>query len=230
MNMVRSDEGLTLLEVLLAMSISAMLTLGVGQMFILGVKAMQYSETNSSSTVKKTTLTRVFADDTRASISFYVAGASPGTATEMQRACTSWPYGNFGGNAEYNATVPFTDFRPLLTLEQGDGSLIGYEVRKTGSGGELWRVRCTGNNKQPSADVQMLLLTGVAAPTAATDPWRNAFACTGDPSVPVTYSAPCPTYTSLSGLASNLGIKFTLPPAASISLPVSSVTGSRSGL
>lgn len=220
MSIFRADDGLTLIEVLIAMSITTVLTLGIGQMFSLGVRAMQYSEGAAASTVKKSNITRTFATDVSTSTSFFLASASPGTALQMKSVCTTWTSGTF------------TDVRPLITLEQSDSSLIGYEVRRVATGGgEIWRVRCASNNAAPTSTNQTLLLAGVAPPTAATtDPWANRFTCSGTVTTSVQFTSACAAYTTINSLTADLGIRFTIPSVGSAPLPVQAITGSRSGL
>jgi prepilin-type N-terminal cleavage/methylation domain-containing protein len=221
-NLFRSDDGLTLLEVLIAMSISTLLAMGIGQMFTLGVKAMQYSSTTSSTTVKKTNFARVFADDVQAANSFYVAGASPGTTSLMTKICSTWT----------STLTNFSTIRPLLTLEQGDGTEVGYEVRRTSSGaGEIWRVWCATKTSGPTANRSALMLSGVAAPTGTTDAWADTFTCSGTVTAQfLAFATACPTYTSIADLTTNLGIKFTPAPSGATPLPVQAVIGSRSDL
>lgn len=224
MNLIRDEQGLTLIEVIVALSITSMLMLGVGQILSLGVKALQFSGSQSASTVKQSNATRVFTQDVSAAVAYFIAGATVGTSQQMARTCTTWS----------SAATTFTNIRPLLTLDQGDGSEVGYEIRRTATGaGELWRVTCASLGSSADAGNQVLVSSGVVSPLATlngVDRWTAALTCSGTVTAASLTFTTCPTYTVLSDPTINVGIKFTLPASGTAPVAFSEAIGARSQL
>lgn len=232
---IRDEQGLTLLEVIIGMAITSMLALGVGQMFSLGLKAMDYADTRSTTTVQGSNFARLFGTDTAAADDFYIAGRTTPTSPQTNQMCTTWRSG------------AFTSIRPLVEMSN-TVQRVGYEVRwsSTSNTGQIWRVLCSAGSWQATNTDAVMVLAGVAAPTpvlGSSDPWVASLQCTRQQTVntgtgPTTVvDAQCLEYSGITGSDSTLnikwtvvGLKWTFPSDGKTVLPITAISGSRSGI
>ena len=193
--LLRNDEGLSLSEVLIAIGLSGLIAIGCTQLALASFNSAKYVETKALTTVSNATLNHTLVSDMELASSFVVHDGNPSAS------CTS----------KYSAGTNPGLVRPLFTVNNPDGTSIGYELRSNNGEGSVWRVACGTNLIQNGST--MLMRKGL--PDLNSSSWVGVIKCVNYPAGGKLQTYDCPTNQILSSIITNPGILISIPASTS---------------
>lgn len=194
----KSDAGLSIPELLIAVGLSGLLALGCTQLAMASFASANYTQTVAVKSLNTGNINRLITKDMENATGFLDSSGNPATRNALE--CSSANSIDAGAN------------RALVTLFHADGSSTGYEVRSTGNIGALWRVTCptAGIPNGASQILQSYL------PAVGDSSWNNSIVCARFPAGGSLTSFACDKDVSLKSMTTNPGIIFTVPATISI--------------
>lgn len=176
--MMKRNEGLTLIELIIAISISAMLALGVVQVMRGSVQILDSTNRGANATTIFSVLGSRFRTDVQQAVRVVIASASATSATS----CGSWTANNRALITLTDEVVDSDQNSPTYGQPIMNGA-AGYEVRTdSASAGSVWRVDCTWDSasstftKVSGSDYRLAL---AVPPPSSTADWNAAISCFG---------------------------------------------------
>jgi hypothetical protein len=192
---IKNDEGLSLSEVLIAVGLSGLIAIGCTQVALASFNSAKYVESKALNTVNTATLSHTIVSDMENATSFTVHSSTPANA------CTS----------KYNVGTISSSVKPLVTVNNLDGSAFGYEVRETNNESALWRVECGPTGSQNGSS--MMLRRGL--PNIQSLSWNEPVKCVSYPAGGALISSSCANDQVLSSITANPGVLITIPATVS---------------
>lgn len=179
----RADTGFTLVELLIAIIIAALITVVAGQVMSTATRNVATTVDNTVAPQAFNRLTNQIKYDVAGATSVYVYGATaPTTAycsSKLATAFASWVWTPTGASAVLRALANIR----IPTPSSGSGNewlnlserLVGYEIRRPAGGAsqnlEIWRIECSGSSITKSE--MMISMPGI--PTGVTLPFGGGF-------------------------------------------------------
>jgi len=212
--LLKSDRGLSLAEVLVSVGLTGLLALGCTQLALASFTSANYTQSIAVKSLNSGNANRLITSDMENASAFLVPSASvQSLGTGL---CTSAGASTFSSGS----------VNPLLAIQYSNGSEIGYEVRTDNGAGALWRVSCpTGG----SASGPELMIRN-SLPTASASVWDSSVLCASFPIGGTLQAANCATDAWLTSTSANPGIVFTIPatlPGKSVSVAAQSIVAAR---
>jgi Tfp pilus assembly protein PilV len=192
---LRKDEGLSLAEVLIAVGLTGLLALGCTQLALASFTSAKYTQAVAAKSIDSGNANRMITLDMENSLGFMVPSTPETVLSALD--CSTDKHSSQSAEA----------VRALLTLENTDGSTVGYEVRTFANAGQLWRVSCSsaGNPNGPEQMVRGSL------PISTDASWDSAVMCASFPAGGSLTTAQCVHDVALTSITANPGVIFTIP-------------------
>lgn len=206
--MAHRTEGITLVEVLVAVVLGALLVLGTAQLFRFGFRVLSDVGGDAVLASSYSRFRRTLLADMGEATFVYV----PSTTSSNAEQCTSW-----SGAA---LDPGFVNVRPLLTLVNTvtattgttSTTYTGYEVRKDSSGtsASVWRVSCSSIGASPTYTARYPILPNAQLPSALS--WNTTVRCLAQGTSDVSSAPACLTDRRLTVLTTTMNAKVTAVP------------------
>jgi hypothetical protein len=196
---LRSDDGLSLAEVLVAVGLTGLLALGCTQLALASFTSANYTQAVAVKSLNTGNANRLVTGDMETATGFLV----PSTASNptAQSVCTSGVL----------AALAIGQVKPLISLQYANGSEVGYEVRTDSGSGALWRVSCPSNGLATGSEMMVR-----GSLPIATDPiWNGAVKCATFPTGGSLTATDCSPDVWLTSITDSPGIIFAIPATAS---------------
>ena len=212
--MLKSDQGLSLAEVLVAVGLTGLLALGCTQLALASFTSANYTQSIALKSLNSGNENLLVTTDMENASGFLIPGKSAQSLSSG--VCTSADSSSFASGA----------VNPLVVIQYSSGSEIGYEIRSDNGSGSLWRVSCPtgGSASGPESMIRNLL------PTGDSPVWDSSVTCASFPIGGTLQTANCSTDTWLTSSSVNPGIVFTIPstlPGKSVSVVAQSIVAAR---
>jgi hypothetical protein len=191
LQILRNDEGLSLSEVMIAIGLSGLIALGCTQMALASFSSAKYVETKALNTVSTASLNHYIVSDIETASSLVVHGS------DASFSCTS----------KFVSGTVSNSVKPLFTINQANGSSVGYEVRDLNSEGSIWRVECPTGSVQNGSS--MMLRRGLPGIDSAL--WSNSVKCVTYPAGGTLQTNSCPVNQVLDSINLYPGLQITVP-------------------
>lgn len=152
--LVRGEEGVTLVEMLVAMSLLLMLAIGVIQLMQLASRTLQSDTNGATRDANFSILRRIFLQDL-ADFELVSVASVPNQEIAYPRMCTTWNSANDPGSNSIRSIVTFTN--------NSKNRFVGYEVRSFGNSSEIWRIECSNMVNNPNIKTSSIVFRGLPA-------------------------------------------------------------------
>lgn len=202
------DEGLTIAEILIGLSISGLLMVGVSTFFDVSTKSIDGALVESGKGVNELRLQRTIVADAKKSQAFTVFAANSSASPVM---CSS--------KQQTPSVIA------LVTFDLGSVGLVGYEVRTTAGSSEIWRVACSSG-----AIIQTSFALRSGLPVLSANDWASRITCANPDATSALTFEPCPTDTPQTRPNGLKGFRIDMPATISGSpaIPQQIITAARS--
>lgn len=194
--MLRSPEGFTLVELLVAVIVTALLALAIGQVMSIATRNVATTMDNTVVPQSTSQLINQIRYDAASALSVTAFGSTAPTSSycssKLKSEFSTWVWSPSGSTAVLRSLVNFRIPTPttnaLATWSELTDKTIGYEIRREAGGIgrslQLWRIECVGTSVTKEAMMLDLgninFLNGVAIPYGGGFPdGSNFITCPG---------------------------------------------------